>query len=359
MRKRSKIKSMVWSVNMHVYITGASNKPSGGVKVMNQVAVLFEEHGFESVVVPADGSGQATFLDQPAKTISVEEYAGRLREDDITIDFWPDKRLVDIAAQKKNASRIFWQHGASIPVGGTTVGDTVFLPGNPYTQHWNVSRACADYFQTKYNLSMPIVHPFFDSPTMLEFQERPPVQREGFLLLARRGQKYLPAIRRLLTKHRLTILKEPYHERAFFEALRRHTFFISTDDGIHAPSLARRGKNVLRWLLSPTVREQARRANQWIIPDGHLLGFPMPPVEAAWLGCVTIGFAMGGGIEWMKPNNCLLAQDASKKSLSTTIDQALHLANGIITAMRKQARLDTSNFCKKQTWADLKRLLSL
>lgn len=344
---------------MRIYITGASNKPSGGVKVMNQVAVLFEEYGFESFVVPADGSGQATFLDQPAKTISVEEYANRLREDDITIDFWPDKRLVEIAAQKKNATRIFWQHGASIPVGGTTVGDTVFRPGNPYTQHWNVSRACADYFQTKYNLSMPIVHPFFDSQTMRDYQAKPPMPRDGFLLLARRGQKYLPAIEQRLKGHHLTIMKEPYHEHDFFEALRQHTFFISTDDGIHTPSLVRRGKNVVRRLLLLTVREQARCANQWIIPDGHLLGFPMPPVEAAWLGCVTIGFAMGGGLEWMKPNNCLLAQDASKKSLSIKIDQALQMENKIITAMQEQAHRDTSDFCKEQTWIALKRLLSL
>lgn len=342
-----------------VYITGASNKPSGGVKVMNQVAVLFEEHGVESYVVPADGSGLATFLDQPAKTISVEEYAGRLREDDITIDFWPDKRLVEIAAQKKNATRIFWQHGASIPVGGTTVGDAVFRPGNPYTQHWNVSRACADYFQTKYNLSMPIVHPFFDSPTMLEFQERPPIQREGFLLLARRGQKYLPAIRRLLTKHRLTILKEPYHERAFFEALRQHTFFLSTDDGIHMPSITRRAKNVLRQLLLPSVREQAKHANQWIIPTGHLLGFPMPPVEAVWLGCITIGFAMGGGLEWMNDSNSLLTIDTNEKSLLEKIDQASHLTNDEIATMQTQARHETSVFRKEQTWAVLQRLLSL
>ena len=344
---------------MRVYITGASKKPSGGVKVMNQVAVLFEEHGYESYVVPFDGTGQATFLDQPARTTSVEEYVSRLREDDITIDFWPDKRLVDIAARKINTTRIFWQHGASIPIGGTTVGDVVFRPGNPYTQHWNVSRACADYFQTKFNLSMPIVHPFFDSPTMREFQERPPIPREGFLLLARRGQKYIPAIERVLKSQRLTILKEPYHERDFFEALRRHTFFISTDDGIHAPSLIRRGKNMLRRLLLPTVREQAKHSNQWIIPPGHLLGLPMPPVEAAWLGCVTIGFAMGGGREWMQENNCLLADDASKKSLSEKIDQALQMATGAIVAMREQSRRDTSNFCREQTWADLKRLLSL
>lgn len=342
-----------------VYITGASNKPSGGVKVMNQVAVLFEEQGFESYVVPADGSAQATFLDQPAKTLRVQDYERRLREDDITIDFWPDKRLVEIATQKKNKTRIFWQHGASIPVGGTTVGDVVFRPGNPYTQHWNVSRACEDYFQTKYGLSMPIVRPFFDSPTMREFQERPPIPREGFLLLARRGQKYLPAIQRLLKGQRLTILKEPYHERDFFEALRRHTFFISTDDGIHAPSLARRSKNVLRRLLLSAVREQAKHTNQWIIPPGHLLGFPMPPVEAAWLGCIMIGFAMGGGLEWMNENNCFLAKDANPSSLLEQTKKALRVKPEERESTCERAKQATSVFTKESTWQQIASCLSL
>lgn len=342
-----------------VYITGASNKPSGGVKVMNQVAVLFEEHGFGSYVVPADGTPQATFLDHPAKTISVEDYAKRVGEDDITIDFWPDKRLAEIAAQKKNKTRIFWQHGASIPIGGTTVGDVVFRPGNPYTQHWNVSRVCADYFQAHYSLLMPVVHPFFDSAMMREFQERSPVPREGFLLLARRGQKYIPAIQRLLKGQRLTILQEPYHERELFEALSCHTFFISTDDGIHPPTLIRKTKKFIRALLSREVREKTKRTNRWIVPEGNLLGFPMPPVEAAWLGCITIGFAMGGGLEWMNKQNCLLASDANGRSMLQKIEQAINMKEDERALMKKQARNDTRLFRQEETWKTLQRLLPL
>lgn len=342
-----------------VYITGASNRPSGGVKVMNQVAVLFEAHGYECYVVPADGMEQATFLDHPAKTIPIERYGRILREEDITIDFWPDRRLVEIAAQKKNATRIFWQHGASIPIGGMTVGDLIFRPGHPYTQHWNVSRACTDFFQHTYGLRMPIVHPFFNSPTMREFQAKPPAPREGFLLLARRGQRYLPAIQRTLRGHRLTVMQEPYHERDFFEALRRHTFFISTDDGIHTPSVVRRGKNVLRQLVSAHARAQAKRTNRWIIPPGHLLGFPMPPVEATWLGCVTIGFAMGGGLEWMNARNCFLAQDASQASLLEQIRNVLQAKPDELERVAQRASQDTAGFTQDQTWQQIASCLSL
>ncbi|MBI4437474.1 glycosyltransferase [Candidatus Uhrbacteria bacterium] len=326
---------------------------------MNQVAVLFQDRGFESYVVPADGSGQATFLDRPARTIGIDEYARRLRHEDITIDFWPDKRLMEIASQKKNATRIFWQHGASIPIGGTTVGDAIFRPGNPYTQHWNVSRACAEYFQKHYDLSMPVVHPFFDSPTMREYQQQPPVPREGFLLLARRGQRHLPAIAKKLAGQRVTIMQEPYHERDFFNALLDHTFFVSTDDGIHAPSLVRRTKNKLRALLSKRERKTQRQRNRWFIPEGHLLGFPMPPAEAAWLGCIVIGFAMGGGREWMNEHNCFLAKDGDAISLLTNIDHALAASEDARRCIRTQARLDTARFTSEKTWESLAHLLSL
>jgi len=342
-----------------VYITGASNKPSGGVKVMNQVAVLFQDHGFESYVVPADGSGQATFLDRPANTLHVEAYRDRLKDDDITIDLWPDQRLVEITAQKKNVARIFWQHGASIPVSGSTVGDAVFRPENPYTQHWNVSRACADYFQAHYRLSMPIVHPFFDAPTLVEYQQRVPVQRDGFLLLARRGQRYFPAIQRLLVDQRVTILKEPYHERALFEALLNHTFFISTDDGIHHPTIRRRIKNATRSLLFPSMKQKNQHTNRWIIPHGNLLGFPMPPVEAAWLGCLTIGFAMGGGLEWMNEKNCFLAEDSNASSLLEKITQAQQTIKEHRDQRQTLARHDTARFTNNHTWSQLDSLLGL
>jgi hypothetical protein len=342
-----------------VYITGASNKPSGGVKVMNQVAKLFERHGFESYVVPADGSPQATFLDEPAKTLRVEEYENRLKGDDITIDFWPDRKIVEIASKKKNKTRIFWQHGASIPTGGSIVGDVVFRPNNPYTQHWNVSQACVDFFQKMYGITMLIVHPFFDSPTMQEFQQKKTDARNGFLILARRGQKYLPAIQKTLKGQHVTILKEPYHEQKFFQELLQHQFFISTDDGIHEPSLIRKTKNVLKSLLSSDGEKISRQKNAWIIPKNHLLGFPMPPVEAVWLGCVVIGFAMGGGLEWMNEQNCFLAKDSNKFSLLEKINQALKTSPNIIEQMCTKARFDTAQFTSEHTWNQLNQTISL
>jgi len=345
---------------MQIFITGPSNKPSGGVKVMNQVAVLFEEHGFESFVVCADNSQKATFLDQPAKTINIEEYSSQLKKEDITIDFWADKRLVNIASQKRNQTRVFWQHGASVPKGGLTIGDSVFCQGNPYTQHWNVSKACGDYFQKNHNLKMSIVHPFFDSPTMKEFQERAELDRDGILILARRGQKYIPLIQKhFSSRERITILTQPFHERDFFEELLCHKYFISTDDGIEKPKLKHQIKKGIKYMISSDFREILKNKNDWIVPKGHLLGFPMPPVEAAWLGCVVIGFAMGGGLEWMNEDNCFLAKDRNQNSLLSQIDKAINAPENELNKIRPQAIMDTKRFNKKNTWEQLTNLLDL
>ena len=347
---------------MTVFVTSGSNKPSGGTKVCNQLAWLFQKHGYESYVVPADSSGTATFLNEAVKAIDVETYASMLSPDDISIDFWPEKSLVDVVNQKINRKRIFWQHGASIPKKGLTVGDSIFKKGNPYTQHWNVSKACADYLQEKYNLEkMPIVHPFFDSPSMEEFvKEKDKGDREGLLLLERRGANFIPSIlEKFSDKLKITVLKQPYHEKILFQELLKHKFFVSVDGGINKPTLERRFKSAVKKIISSDFRDRSNKTNTWIFPEGHLLGFPMPPVEAAWLGTIVIGFAMGGGLEWMNKDNCFLAKDRDQDSLLLQIDQALMSSEKEIEQIRSRATVNTAQFNQEHTWNQISRLLDL
>ena len=326
---------------------------------MNHMAGLFEDRGFESYVVPADGSGPATFVERPAKVLSVDAYRATLGPDDISIDFWPDQKLVDIAAEKRNAHRIFWQHGASIPVGGVTAGESVFLPGNPYTQHWNVSRACADYLESRYSITMPVVHPFFDTDLLASFQQASKPQRSGFLVLSRRGARHIRPIIQLLGDEQVTILREPFHERDWFNALSEHQYFISIDDGIRSPTLIRRAKNQIRALMYPEVRARRARKHGWLIPDGNLLGFPMPPTEAALLGCRVIGFTMGGGREWMRDDNCLLADDADQASLLEQVKRAQTLSDEQWDQRTQRALDAASQFTQEHTWNHLTALLPL
>ena len=345
-----------------VYITGGSKNPSGGTKVMNELTNLFIEKGFESYAVTSDDSGPASFLENPAPTLSINEYENGLKEDDITIDFWPTKRFFNISSRKKNKRRVFWQHGASIPIGNEFAGEDVFKKGNPYTHHWNVSSACADYIEYAYDLkNIDIVHPFFDTDIMKKFvAEKDKHSREGFLILARRGQKYIPKIiKKFGTTQKITVMKPPFHEKDFFAQLLTHEFYISVDDGIHNVILKNKIKTEIKKIVNKDFRIKENSRNNWIIPKGNLLGFPMPPVEASLLGTVVIGFAMGGGLEWMNDKNCFLAKDKNEKSLFENIEKAIQTPLPDLHITKEQSFKDIQKFTKTHTWDQITNSLSL
>ncbi len=343
---------------MRVFITGSSNNPSGGTKVMNQVSCLFVRHGIESYVVTADDSGPATFLDDVALYLTLDQYRSMLRSDDITIDFWPAQVFYDIAKEGVAETRVFWQHGASIPTWEDFSGSAVFESGNPYTHHWNVSKACQAYIETTYGQKSDIVHPFFETQTLHAVQKTISKDRSGMLLLGRRGRKYIDSIRKGFgQKIDITVLEQPFHERELFEQLRRHKYYVSIDDGIWGPTLLGKLKHAIKRLISASERRKDQKRNSWIIPKGHLLGFPMPPAEAAALGCTVIGFAMGGGKEWMTPDTCFLADDADLHSLLNQISKALAASDATLMEKAQHASERVSQFNQAHTWKQMQEEL--
>src|SRR5690606_1913221 len=104
-----------------------------------------------------------------------------------------------------------------------------------FTHFWNVSKACAEYLERKYDIpKMSIVHPFFDTNSIKKYQiDLSKCKRDGILLLARRGKEYIPTIKNIYKKDiKITILYPPYHEEEFFELLLKHKFFVSVDSGV-------------------------------------------------------------------------------------------------------------------------------
>lgn len=345
---------------MKVYVTGPSNYPSGGTKVMNQIVQLFREKGLESFLVLADEGSSATFIDQPPPVMNISEYEKNLRNEDLTIDFWPAQRFFDITSKKINRYRVFWQHGASIPTGKDLVDSKVFEKGNPYTHHWNVSKACRDYISEKFQLSpIAIIHPFFDTESMKDsLVQKESSIRNGFLVIARRGSKYIPSIiKELCPRHKVTVLHGMFHEKELFEELIHHQFFISIDHGIHGPTLLNKLIVAAKKTINKELRIKEQQRNTWLLPPNHMLGFPMSAAEAAWLGAFVIGFAMGGGLEWMNEENCFLAKDANQESLLSSIKRALQATPSQLQAMAKNAETSVGKFTKEQTWNEIKQSL--
>jgi len=337
---------------MQVFLSGAHNRPSGGTKVINQTARLFSEKGHRAYVVIPGEPYRARFISDPAETIGFADMVSRCRREDIIIDGWPLKESWEATKKAKAERKVFWQHGASIPIGWNFVGPKIFAPDSIYTHHWNVSGACRDYLQGKYNLSkIDIVHPFFNTPSLNKYASRRHVRaRRGILCLGARGSSVLPYILRTFSpRTKITVIYGRYHEEEFFRELLCHKFLVSLDQGIGNPPFWFRLKR--RALSLVSARE--RYKNFWLVPPGHLLGFPMPPAEAAVLGTVVIGFAMGGGLEWMSEQNCFLAKDRNLKSLLLNIKRALNTSKEELQTIAERGFRATSKFTKAHTWQQI------
>jgi glycosyltransferase involved in cell wall biosynthesis len=336
---------------MKIFLSGAHNKPSGGAKVINQVANLFNEKGYEAYKVISGKPYKADFIDNPAETIGFDDMVKICKKEDVIIDCWQLVESWNATKNSKARRKVFWQHGASIPVGRKYIGPRVFGKNTIYTYQWNVSEACKEYIQKKYSVDkIDVVHPFFDSETLKRYSAQRLIhKRNGILCLASRGSHYIPKIIRAFgSKTKITVIHGYYREEEFFEELIRHKFFVSVDDGVRNRPL----KRIKRKLLS-LINPEMRDANSWIVPKNHLLGFPMPPAEAARCGAVVIGFAMGGGLEWMNKSNCYLAKDRDLNSLLFNIKKALSTSEKELTKISKATYEATNKFNKEHTWKQI------
>jgi glycosyltransferase involved in cell wall biosynthesis len=112
-------------------------------------------------------------------------------------------------------------------------------------------------------------------------------------------------------------------------------------------------------LISKDLREREKHRNSWLVPAGHLLGFPMSAAEAAWLGTGVIGFAMGGGLEWMSQETCFLARDRDEDSLLNSIEEVLNTPTTKLQEKIDNARLSVSRFTKEHTWNQIQQSLNI
>lgn len=328
-----------------IFFTLPHNNPSGGVKVVNEFVNLCNERGFESFLcLPTKELKKAFFLEFPSPILSLEEMLKTSSEIDYIVCCWQSKIEFKYISKAKAKRKVFWQHGILIPNTSVDVGEEVYKSGL-FDAFANVSLSCAGYIKDKYNLpEVLVINPFFDIKTDYLIDRK---EKKGFLLLARRGSEYIPIISKYLkqNKESLTILHEPYKSSHFINLLKIHKFFISIDNG-------------LKYNL-PLVKKLIGKKLSWIKHDKNYLGFPVPAVEAAQCRTLVIGYAMGGGLEWMNNENIFLAKDDDVNSLLEQIQYALNSNNDLLDKISKVAYLNTIKFNKENSWQQLKKILGI
>lgn len=328
-----------------IFFTLPHNNPSGGVKVVNEFVNLCNEKGIETFLcLPASELKIASFLECPAPILSLDEMATTSQEIDYIICCWQSKIEFNSVSKAKAKLKIFWQHGILIPNTSIDVGETVYK-SDVFDAFANVSYACANYIKNKYNLStVSVINPFFEISNKQLIEQK---EKKGFLLLARRGSEYIPTIASFLklNKESLTVLHEPYESNHFINLLKIHKFFISIDNG-------------LKYDLTIKKKLMGKKLN-WIKHDKNYLGFPVPAVESAQCNTVVIGYAMGGGLEWMNCENAFLAADDDIDSLLEQIGFALKLKEEDLEEILNVAYANTRKFCKENSWKQLKKILGM
>ena len=346
--------------NTKVFLTSANNKPSGGGKVLNQVSNLFRVKGYDSYLALPGTPEKALWLDSPSEVISLEDMIKKCDKNDIVIDGWQKKEIYKATMRCSATVKVFWSHGASIPIGNDYVGEKAFLKNSGYTHQWNVSKVCKNYIEEKYNLkNIDIIHPFFDDNLMKKFliQKRKfNSNRKGILCLARRGSTLIPSIvKKFCPKNKISVIHGNFSTFELYDSLLRHRYFVSLDNGISDRNL--KVKTII--YLKTFFSKDKNLRNFWLVPKGNILGFPMSACEAAWLGGIVIGFPMGGGLEWMNKNNCFIAEDRDLDSLIDAIERALNSDEKTLNKISENAYDSVKRFNKENTWKEIANSLEI
>ena len=347
-----------------IFFTGGSNYPSGGGRVLNEVVNLARERGYDAwLCLPEKHCQLATFVSNPAPVRAIEGLLGDVTSADVIVFGWHSAEEYELLQSAQARLKVFWQHGNLIPVGPGLVAEKM-LQSSQVDQYWNVSTECALFITEKYGIeNFRIVPPFFEEYTSIFSLPLPWHMREGILVQQRRGFELFPIIERIADQERVpvTVLKWPFHNDELLEALNCHKFFISFDRGLrYNPTLGRRKQHFMRTMSSGgSLREALSAKPTWVKQEQNLLGFPISAAQAARQGAVVIGFAMGGGLEWMSPQTTYLAQDGSGIDLGRKLRAALRDSESNHQAKRKAALSAVKKFSAENTWAQIESALGL
>lgn len=339
-----------------VFVQIPSNYPSGGIKVAHQLVNLFREHNYESYIVLPQKVYQADWLIYSTPTINIMRMKELCENDDIVIDNWVDKETIKETMKLKCCTKVFYAQGCTFPKSKTLIGDYFLKNDIGYTHFWTVSRDSLDYLKKTYPRvqSWHLVNPYFDLISIK--QTISGIQRMNKILcLSRKGNRYIQLSQLLFgSRIKFEVIRRKFTEKEFYQLCASSKFFLNTASGVENYTY----KNFVKTILNALSKNKKYEIITYVIPSGHKEGFNLPPAEAAMCGSIGIGFAMGGGLEWMSPSSCFLAKDRSYFSLIKKVKEALSTSDEQLNAMRENAFRAVSKFNKENTWQQIETFLS-
>lgn len=339
-----------------VFVQLPSNGPSGGVKVANQLVNLFRDKGYDAYIVLPSGPRAADWLLKPAPVISQQEMVRLCQSQDLVVDNWPDLKSYSITASLPARTKIFYSQGCTYLRGRQYLGDSYFTARLCYTHYWFVSRDSLEYVASKYPSAMSpmprdwaVVHPYLEFE--LAASVNTVVRGPGILAFSRKGPSHIRAIQIFGRLDRDIEVVDKFTEAESYTMYSTHRFFLHTPTGLSA--VGRRLRNWLRLLKGADPDELF-----WVVsPEGRREGFSLPGAEAAMCGAVVVGFAMGGGREWMAEGNCFIAKDHSYQSLIANIREATSKPDDELNSVAARARLAVGRFTRENTWNQISESL--
>lgn len=329
-----------------VFVSLPNNLPSGGNKVGNQLVNLFRSRGFESYLVLPREVRSAGWMIEPAPVIHLSQFKQLCRRQDILIENWYDREVVAESMTTPASIKIYYPQASVFYKSQTLLGDELLLRDFGYTHFWAVSHPSRQVLERHYPRirRWHVVHPYF------EFEKSQAVtgglaRKDEVLTFPRKGRLFLYLMRlRHGVRTRFRGVRS-FTEREAYELMASHKYFLATATGATSQGL----RNFLRLL-----RYGDRSRCLYLVPDhGHREGFPLPPAEAAMCGAIVIGFAMGGGLEWMAPSNCFLAKDRDYFSLNRKFQEALCARPETLEEIRTNAFRAVRRFDRENTWSQI------
>lgn len=329
-----------------MFVSLPHNLPSGGNKVGNQLVNLFRQHGFESYVVLPREVRSAEWMMEPAPVINLSRFKQLCRRQDILIENWYDRQVVAETMATPASVKIYYPQASVFYKSESLLGDELLRRDFGYTHFWAVSDTSRQVLEHNYPRIQRwhVVNPYFEfeksQVVTAGLQRKPEV-----LAFPRKGRLFIYPMR-LRYGHKIRFrLASRFTESEGYGLFASHKCFLATATGVTSQIL----RNALRWL-----RHGNRKHHLYVVPDrGHREGFPLPPAEAAMCGAIVVGFAMGGGLEWMSPSTCFLAEDRDYLSLSRKLREALDASPETLEEMRNNAFRAVSRFGRENTWRQI------